>query len=169
VKAQVFPRLQLGVRWIGKEWQFVASNVGVGPADIRRIRLTVDGQRMTSWFAAEKALMSGGPTDIGAIGETLTMVPGGATIAPFTVGDREIARMMFVERSRLGVELCYCSTLGDCWTVAGSGVENGLPAPAQDCAPDGVRFQKFDEKALEEYMHSLALPDGGAAHDAGNE
>jgi hypothetical protein len=159
VKAQVYPRLSFGVTWTGEDWAFVVKNNGSGPADIQSAHLRVDGHPVTSWYAAEKALVRGGPTSIGVTGSTLTMVSAGDKIHPFSVSDPSISRVMFNERNRLRVELCYCSTLGDCWTVSGQGVESDPPVSSPPCVAEPGAFKVFDEEALDEYMRSLM--DGG--------
>ncbi len=161
VKAQVFPRMTFGVSWTGNDWQFVVKNVGVGPADIRQVHVWVDGKPVTSWDAAERALFHGGPISVGTTTPILTMVSPGDSLHAFALEDPDLARAMFNERRRLEVELCYCSTLDDCWSVKGTD-ESDRPVPVPECKFETSGFNGADEAAIDDYLRSIG--DGGTAH-----
>jgi hypothetical protein len=46
-------------------------------------------------------------------------------------------------RSRVTVEICYCSTLGECWTLRGGGTTPSTTTPTRHCpAPSATSFQQ---------------------------
>ncbi len=155
VRAQVLPRLEWNVHWSGQEWVLDVSNQGVGPADVRRVRVFVDDHPAHNWLDAEKALLGGSRSSLGLVGNVVRTLSPGQTIQAFKVGDDELARGMFAARSRLGVELCYCSTLEDCWTVWGRGLGSNATTSVASCPPDPTPFSLFDEKALDDFVRSL--------------
>jgi hypothetical protein len=136
VRAQVIPILQFGTSNT-PHFDITVDNKGVGPALIKHVIVTVDGEAFTTWHDVLAKIMGPGKhlfseSDVSSLilspnetlhmvtpyddnGELLTMhSPGGAS-ALFNEG-----------RMHLGVEICYCSTLGDCWMLnsSGRGVES---------------------------------------------
>jgi hypothetical protein len=46
-------------------------------------------------------------------------------------------------RGHVTVEICYCSTLGECWTLRGGGMARGTTLRTSDCPnPSDVTFQQ---------------------------
>jgi len=46
-------------------------------------------------------------------------------------------------RSRVTVEICYSSTLGECWTLRGGGTTPSTTTPTRHCpAPSASSFQQ---------------------------
>jgi hypothetical protein len=47
------------------------------------------------------------------------------------------------DRARITVEICYCSTLGECWTLRGGAVTPGTTIETRRCpTPSEVTFQQ---------------------------
>jgi hypothetical protein len=47
------------------------------------------------------------------------------------------------DRSRVTVEICYGSTLGECWTLRGGGLTAGTTTQTRRCAtPSDITFQQ---------------------------
>ena len=47
------------------------------------------------------------------------------------------------DRGRVSVEICYCSTLGECWTLRASGLAAGTTINTRSCpTPSDVTFQQ---------------------------
>jgi hypothetical protein len=47
------------------------------------------------------------------------------------------------DRFRVSVEICYCSTLGECWTLRADGSKPGITTPTGRCpSPSAVTFQQ---------------------------
>jgi len=127
VRAQVLPIMQFGTSNMPK-LMVGLDNKGVGPAIIEHVVITVDGQPMQNWHHVLDKLMGPGPknfaeNDIGS----LILAPNETVIAltmmddkgePLRVGPPGSPGALFNEgRLHLGIEVCYCSTLGDCWML----------------------------------------------------
>ena len=47
------------------------------------------------------------------------------------------------DRGRLSVEICYCSTLGECWTLRAGGLTAGTTTESRRCpTPSAITFQQ---------------------------
>jgi hypothetical protein len=47
------------------------------------------------------------------------------------------------ERLRVSVEICYCSTLGECWTLRASGLTPSNTTETRRCpSPSGITFEQ---------------------------
>ena len=47
------------------------------------------------------------------------------------------------DRGRVTVEICYCSTLGECWTLRGSGMTPSTATETRRCpSPSATSFQQ---------------------------
>lgn len=166
-RAQVLPSVHWNVGWVGDDWLMVVGNDGVGPAEVRRIRVSVDGAPVQSWVAVQEALVPGVPPAAGAGTTAVTSLRGGQTdVVIFGVNDPILARGLFLQRKRLGVELCYCSVLADCWVVGGRGLDSDPPQPVRRCDPDPTPFQPVDDRGIEKVLSDLAASDAGATKDA---
>jgi hypothetical protein len=122
--------------WNDPELKLWLANKGVGPAFIRHVIVTVDGNPAPDWPELMQNLLGPGRYSftrdtIGnrvlSAGETLTVLTPHFDSSrqdlaarfdkePFRVG-ADLAARFDKERSRIGVEICYCSTLGECWTL----------------------------------------------------
>jgi hypothetical protein len=128
VRAQVWPILVYGT---GNEPRLSLwlTNKGMGPARIRHVIVTVDGEPVPRWRDMMVRLL--GPGQYNFSQETLgdaVMAPGeelslfeprdattGAPLPPQP--DASLGGRFNEERFRVGVEICYCSTLSECWTL----------------------------------------------------
>jgi hypothetical protein len=113
IRAQVWPRLEWSqINVDGFVYQL--HNSGVGPADLRTVGVTVDGAPVASWAVALDRVtgVRGGYRTGGLSGRVLGP---GATIEALRITDEAAARVFEAQAQRIAVELCYCSTLGDCW------------------------------------------------------
>lgn len=125
-----------------------------GPAIIRHVVVKVDGQPVVNWIEALRRLVGPGEpryseSDMSgrvlAAGESLTIfTPHGPENNPILY-DR--SNPLFVQtnkdRERIEVEICYCSTLGDCWTLRAGGMTPGTTTETRRCAtPSDITFQQ---------------------------
>jgi hypothetical protein len=133
---------------------FTLANKGVGPAIIKHVILKVDDQPVENWIEVLDKLM--GPekhryseSDMSghvlAAGESRTVFtpqdPNGNDI----VYDRSnpLWIEMNKERLRVTVEICYSSTLGDCWTLRAGGTTPSTTTPTRRCPPpSAISFQQ---------------------------
>ena len=104
------------------------ANKGVGPAIIRRATVRVDGQAVANWHEALQKLLGPGVqrSSVSAmVGSTLSpgesinlLVPLGADNKPLVVPSSDpLVDLMDKARQRVSVEICFSSTLGECWTL----------------------------------------------------
>ncbi|MBN8727200.1 MAG: hypothetical protein J0H15_05780 [Xanthomonadales bacterium] len=114
VRAEVWPYLIGGFTSVDSELMWI--NKGVGPAIVKSVQLRVDGQPRREWREVFDAL------GFEASGWRQSFLNGnvvspGETVAWLRFADRgDFDRFMALGQAHgLGVELCYCSTLGDCW------------------------------------------------------
>lgn len=127
VRAQVWPILEYTTS-NDPDLRFAVANKGVGPALIKHVIVSVDGEPLTLWKDVLVRIMGPGPhlfsqSTIGdrviAAGETLDILtPRTTEGAALTVGPAGTpGDLLNRGRARVGVEICFCSTLGDCWTL----------------------------------------------------
>lgn len=164
VRAQVWPRLSVGVSLNDDALSFVVANHGVGPAEVRRVRVLVDGKPARDWTEVEHAMLGPGPLGFVAAVDTLEndIVSAGAEHHWLTIPDRQAAIKMLAQRRRLAIEVCYCSTLDECWTNAADFASTGdvsRPQPVAQCAPDAVPFTSVAGEDLDAVLAHMA--DGG--------
>ncbi len=92
---------------------FILANKGVGPAIIKNVIVKVDGEPVRNWKEALEKIL--GP------------------------GEHKMNK----ERLRVSVEICYCSTLGECWTLRASGLAPSTTTEARHCpTPSANSFQQ---------------------------
>jgi hypothetical protein len=153
VRAAVWPILEFDSS-NGPNIHFTVSNKGVGPAIIRHVVMKVDGHPARDWIDVLDKLLGPGKhryseSDISghvfAAGESMDVFtpcdPEGNPIAfdksnPFWIE-------MDKNRGRLTTEICYCSTLGECWTLRAGGLTHGTTTQTRRCpTPSEVTFQQ---------------------------
>ena len=106
------------------------ANKGPGPAIIKHVIVTVDGEPLKRWYDVLQKLLGPGEhkfaeSDIHdrvlAAGEELVILEPREAAGPLTYDKPGSPGDLFNRgRSRIGVDICYCSTLGDCWTLHGA-------------------------------------------------
>lgn len=127
VRAQVWPILEYTTS-NQPTLRLSIANKGVGPAIIRNVLVSVDGAPLPEWSDVLQRLMGPGGHRfsfssaggrIVSAGETIDiLVPrdadgsGLAIGAAGSDGDRLNQGL-----HRIGIEICYCSALDDCWTL----------------------------------------------------
>lgn len=115
VRAEVWPRLVIGAN--GLEHSLVAINKGTGPAIVRSAQVSVDGRPQSDWDHVLGAL--GLPThgyNVSTIGHNV-LSPG-----------EELHMLQFTDPTqweafqgvgrRVTMDICFCSTLDDCWVYS---------------------------------------------------
>jgi hypothetical protein len=130
VRAQVWPHLS----WSTTNVEHLAYNVdndGVGPARVVGARVSIDGKDMKDWREVLALIGARDPTlarDFNDVHSTLIgrVFPPGGTIAAMTFTPVDgVAnkghRVADLEKAigKLTIEICYCSTLDDCWVSHG--------------------------------------------------
>ena len=151
VRAAVWPILEFDSS-NGPQIRFSMSNKGVGPAIIRHVIVKVDGQPVQDWSEALDKLIGPGEhhyseTDISghvfAANESVDVfIPYG----PDRKSLSDISSPLYVKmnqgRGRLSVEICYSSTLGECWILHASGLAAGTTSAVDQCPTrSAISFQ----------------------------
>jgi hypothetical protein len=151
VRAQVWPILEYGTG-NEPELRIWVANKGVGPALIRHVIVTVDGKPVPDWNAALRSLFAGRPDQPAhylysqdTISDRVFSAGEGLSVfAPrFSAAQEDLRAAFDRERSRVGVEICYCSTLGDCWTLVAPGQKAARTTETRRCpAPSAITFKQ---------------------------
>src|SRR5919106_5894248 len=152
VRAAVWPILEFDSS-NAPDIHFTLANKGVGPAIIRHVIAKADGEPVRNWKEALEKILGpgehlGSESDMSgrvfAAGESMTI---------FTPRDGENNPLNFdksnplwvkmnKDRLRVTVEICYCSTLGECWSLRAGGLGPGNTTETRRCpTPSDVTFQ----------------------------
>ena len=124
--------------------QFILANKGVGPAIIKHVMVRVDEKPVKNWkqvlerilgpgyHPGEEADMSG---RVLAAGESLTVfTPHDEMRNPLKFDkSNPLWEKLDTGRNRVTVEICYSSTLGECWTLRAGGGIPGTTTQADHC------------------------------------
>jgi hypothetical protein len=145
VRAAVWPILEYGTSNEPKI-RFTLDNKGVGPAIIRSVIVRVDGEPVRNWQAALQKLLGPGEYKftqssmsghVMAAGESMdVLVPHNFDGTPLA-NDKSNPLWMALnkERNRVAIEICYSSTLGDCWTLRSGANTRSTTTETRSC-PD---------------------------------
>jgi hypothetical protein len=150
LRAAVWPRLEIRQENSEDDYKLFIANRGVGPAQIQRIRMSVNGEQLPSLKAVMEHLPGPeGPEWIGGLALT-TLSPGGDVLV-FELNWAGALRLMQKDKI-LTVEFCFCSTLDECWHTAlpfkPSTPETTLPTP--DCRPDSPPFRMSTDEEIQQ-------------------
>jgi len=152
VRAAVWPILEFDSS--NGPIQFVLANKGVGPAIIKHVIVKVDDQPVKNWYEALEKILGPGyhpgeEADMG--GHALS---GGESRNVFTPHGDDGKPLNFdrsnplwtklnADRARVTVEICYSSTLGECWILRAGGKNPSTTTPTHHCpAPSAISFQQ---------------------------
>ena len=143
VRAQVLPILQFGTSNV-PHIMIGIDNKGVGPALVKHVVVTVDGEAQPDWHHVVEKILGPGKhnfseSDIGSLilspNETVMMfTPYDDNGAPLKNGPPgSVGALLNEGRLHVGLEICYCSTLGDCWMLTASGRGNESRSEVRRC------------------------------------
>ncbi len=132
VRAQVWPYL-LTANY-DTESSVKLLNKGVGPAIVRSMRVWADGKPQSSWRAVAGALGVEKTAALRTSTISDNVVSGGEVVPMLVFSDNEVYRHFRTESARrVDLEICYCSTLGDCWIYGGHEKAKALQASVDRC------------------------------------
>jgi hypothetical protein len=152
VRAAVWPILEFDSS-NGPNIHFTVSNKGVGPAIIRHVIVNVDGHPVKDWNEVLDKLLGPGKYRYTESNITGHVFAAGESMDVFTPQDPEGNPISFdksnplwvkmnKDRERVEVEICYCSTLGECWTLR-SGWTTSTTTETRRCpSPSATSFQQ---------------------------
>lgn len=122
---------------------FFVRNVGLGPALVRAVEVTVDGRPARTWGAVVRAAVGGDTalsysTVSSSLGAGTVVLPGAAVETFRLVGPPAVAERLHqaATRDRIVRRVCYCSLYRECWW-ADSRTQGQEPVRA--CAADTAR------------------------------
>jgi hypothetical protein len=155
VRATVWPILEF-YSSNAPDIHFTLSNKGVGPAIIRNVIVSVDGQPKRNWGEVFAKLLGGRPEDhhgsesdmsnhVLSAGESMdVMTPFGSDGNPIKFNRSDpVWVKMEKDRNRVTVEICYSSTLGECWTLrAGESAASSTTEIRRCPSPSATSFQQ---------------------------
>jgi hypothetical protein len=152
VRAAVWPILEFDSA-NAPDIHYILANKGVGPAIIRHVIVMVDGQPVRNWKEALEKIL--GPGYLFSESDmSFHVLAAGESRSVFTAHDPENNPLKYdrsnplwvkmnKERLRVSVEICYCSTLGECWTLHASGFTPSTTTEARHCpTPSAISFQQ---------------------------
>ena len=153
VRAAVWPILEC-YNSNAPDIHWTLSNKGVGPAIIRHVVVRVDGEPVRNWNEVLEKFLGpvkhpGSESDMS--GHVLSPGESMTVFTPFSPEAKPIAfdksDPLFVkmndDRFRVAVEICYCSTLGECWTLRSDGKGNTSTTETRTCpGPSATSFQQ---------------------------
>jgi hypothetical protein len=154
VRAAVWPILEFDTS-NGPDIHFTVANKGVGPAIIRHVVVRVDDQPVRNWLEALDKFLGPGPHRYSESDITGHVFAANESMDVFTPRDddgnllNDRTKPLWVEmnkdRARVSVEICYSSTLGECWTLrsTGGGSTTGTTIQTSHCpTPSAITFQQ---------------------------
>src|SRR5450432_3257679 len=168
VRAQVWPRLNLDMDWTDDVVTLQVQNRGAGPANVKRVRVWVDGARSADWVSALSSLLGRTRFRLPAINEVENQVMSpGLQISPVKISGPDALEFL-KQRRRLGFEVCYCSTLDECWLLSAPNLaEPSATIAAGECAPDETPFKAVAAKTMDDILTRQSREASGK--DAGVE
>lgn len=142
VRAQVWPYLILTN--YDTERSLNVFNKGVGPAIVRTTRVRVDGKAQPDWNHVLDALGIPKPRKYYLSTIHVAVLSPGDHMAIISFDDESVYRAFRdAALARMRTDLCYCSTLGDCWAYSDSIFGNAPKIdPVSECpaVPQGETF-----------------------------
>jgi hypothetical protein len=152
VRAAVWPLLQFNSS-NAPDIHFTLANKGVGPAIIRHVVVKVDDKPVRNWHDALDILLGPGEhhgSESDMIGSVLSAGESMIVIAPFDSAGKPFTdrsnpewEKMNKGREHVTVQICYCSALGECWTLHASGGSGRSSTVAGGCpTSSAVSFEQ---------------------------
>ena len=153
VRAAVWPVLEFDTS-NAPDIHFTLANKGVGPAIIRHVIVKVDGQPVRNWKEALGRILGPGEHLFSESDTSGHVFAAGESMTIFTPRDPENNPLNFdksnplwvkmnKDRFRVTVEICYCSTLGECWTLRADGLTPSTTTETRRCpTPSAISFQQ---------------------------
>jgi hypothetical protein len=172
VRAAVWPRLVVAGEWTSQALSIKVSNRGAGPAEVKSVRVLVDGKPAKSWEEAQSRLLHSAEISMSwqmVPFESEVMSPG-LEITTLKIDVTDNARQVLAQRRRLGMEVCYCSTLGDCWMLRTPNVfeaQTTMEVPACAASPEAFRGKSDLYLDSESEEWDASEPDAAHPGDGG--
>jgi len=152
VRAAVWPILEFDSS--NGPIRFTLANKGVGPAIIKHVILKVDGQPVRNWAEVLEKILGPGYHPGEESDMSGRVFAAGESTSVFTPHDEAQKPIAFDKsnplwakldagRGHVTVEICYCSTLGECWTLHAGGMSPGTTIQTHRCpTPSDITFRQ---------------------------
>jgi hypothetical protein len=122
-RASVWPYVVLAIGYTDSGetpgFELHVQNNGVGPAVLRSVKVSFDGKPIAHWSEIFDPLMGHGSVDATLSGLKDVVIPPSANrdtdVIAIRVRQADAAKAIYDARSRLAMEICYCSIYDDCW------------------------------------------------------
>jgi hypothetical protein len=114
VRAEVWPHLTVLYQEV--EHQLTVFNKGVGPAIVRGVQVTVDGKPQQDWSHVFSALHLPVPDYRHSTLSGSVLGPGENLPALILPTEADYLRFRQAMNAHALMDICYCSTLDECWT-----------------------------------------------------
>jgi hypothetical protein len=150
-RASAWPRLDLTNTTGPHLYARVVRNVGLGPALVRNVQVTLDGRSMRDWddvsaglFGADYGRVFAADTALRAsksdVRRGIVLLPG-ASIEQLRLEGGSVPDTVLraVFSGRLRWSACYCSLYGDCWKTNSWASTDPLPTRACPETADSTR------------------------------
>ena len=152
VRAAVWPILEFDSS--NGPIRFTLANKGVGPAIIKHVILKVDNQPVKNWIEVLDKLMGSEKHRYSESDMSGHVLAANESRTVFTPQDGDGNAITFdksnplwiqmnEDRGRISVEICYSSTLGECWILRASGLTPGTTTETRRCPTrSAITFQQ---------------------------
>jgi hypothetical protein len=144
IRASIWPALQVD-GFVSREEDLMliglaVQNAGVGPALVERVTIRHQGEPVPDLETLRSLMSPGADLSFQTLGGRI--VAAGATVMPFELrvpgsGDADVGETMARLQREWTAEVCYCSTLDQCW-VADVSSEPPREVPGCDDQPSGA-------------------------------
>jgi hypothetical protein len=153
VRAAVWPILEFDTA-NQPEIHLTLSNKGVGPAIIRHVVVKVDGQPVRNWNEALEKMLGPGKHNFSESDMHDHVLSAGESMTVFTPRNPENNPLAYdrsnplwiemnEQRKRISVEICYGSTLGECWALRADASTSSTTTETRRCpTPSEISFQQ---------------------------
>ena len=152
VRAAVWPILEFDSS-NGPNIHFTVSNKGVGPAIIKHVSMKVDGQPVKNWNEVLGRLLGPGQHKFSESDISGHVFAAGESMDVFTPRDPDYNVLtdrlnplwiqLNKDRGRVTTEICYCSTLGECWILRAGGLTHGTTTESRRYpTPSEITFEQ---------------------------
>ena len=142
VRAQVWP--YLGWEYSSVFHHYTWTNEGVGPAIVKSVQVLVDGKPQQDWKSVRHTLQIP-PFPFNQSTLNREVLSPGQTLK-WIVFKQETDYENFsraVDQAKVEFKVCYCSTLGDCWTLRSGGKTPNATIETRRCpSPSAISFQQ---------------------------
>lgn len=155
VRAQVWPYLEPGMS--SSRRKVSLFNKGVGPAIIRSVKISVDGKPQRNWNTAFAALGLHYDHHIPYSTINGVVIPANDHVDQLVFPSAEDFDLYAHQIRRVDLELCYCSSLDECWTYEDTSATlvGHAHQPVAQCPARG------DDQFRDNENPEPALPDDG--------